>query len=108
MSYYQHHLFFCQNQRPNAEPCCGRFAAEKLRDYAKQRCKALGLSDNGRGVRVNSAGCLNRCDQGPVLVIYPEAVWYTYIDQADIDEIIDRHLIGGEIVTRLQVDRPAP
>ncbi|QEP44593.1 (2Fe-2S) ferredoxin domain-containing protein [Ectothiorhodospiraceae bacterium BW-2] len=105
MSYYQHHLFFCQNRRDEEQPCCGRFAADKLRDYAKKRCKELNLTQEGRGVRVNSAGCLNRCGAGPVLVIYPDAVWYTYVDRDDIDEIIESHLQRGKVVERLLVDR---
>lgn len=54
-------------------------------------------------VRINQAGCLDRCDEGPVIVIYPEEVWYTFIDESDIDEIIDEHLVGGRIVERLQI-----
>ena len=54
-------------------------------------------------MRVNSAGCLDRCDKGPVLVVYPEGVWYTYVDRDDLDEIIDRHLLQGQVVERLQV-----
>jgi (2Fe-2S) ferredoxin len=54
-------------------------------------------------VRINAAGCLDRCEQGPVLVIYPEAVWYTYVDQEDIDEIIDQHLVNGRVVERLKI-----
>ncbi|MGH6765182.1 MAG: (2Fe-2S) ferredoxin domain-containing protein, partial [Bradyrhizobium sp.] len=54
-------------------------------------------------VRINKAGCLDRCEEGPVMVVYPEAVWYTYIDNSDIDEIIDRHVVGGEIVERLRI-----
>ena len=73
-----------------------------MQQYAKKRVKALGLSGQGK-VRMNRAGCLDRCDEGPVLVVYPEAVWYTYIDRADIDEIIDRHVVGGEIVERLRI-----
>ena len=60
----------------------------------------MGLNGAG-GVRVNQAGCLDRCAGGPVLVVYPEAVWYTYVDQADIDEIVDSHLKNGQVVTRL-------
>ena len=55
------------------------------------------------GVRVNKAGCLDRCAGGPVIVVYPEAVWYTYVDQQDIDEIVERHLTRGEVVERLQL-----
>ena len=64
--------------------------------------KALGLAGEGK-VRVNKAGCLDRCEEGPVIVVYPEAVWYTYVDRADIDEIIDRHVLRGEIVERLRI-----
>jgi len=64
--------------------------------------KALGQAGEGK-VRVNKAGCLDRCEEGPVIVVYPEAVWYTYVDRADIDEIIDRHVLRGEIVERLRI-----
>ena len=64
--------------------------------------KALNLNGPGK-VRINKAGCLDRCDEGPVLVIYPEAVWYTYVDEHDIDEIVDSHLINGKIVERLKL-----
>lgn len=73
-----------------------------MREYAKDRVKALKLSGPGK-VRINVAGCLDRCDQGPVLVIYPEAVWYTYVDQEDIDEIIREHLQNGRVVERLRI-----
>jgi len=52
-------------------------------------------------VRVNKAGCMNRCAGGPVAVVYPEGVWYSYVDNSDIDEIVDSHLKRGEVVTRL-------
>jgi len=102
MSYYKHHVFFCTNQRKPGETCCNSLGAEALRGYAKDRVKALGLNKPGQ-VRINSAGCMERCDLGPVMVIYPEGVWYTYIDKQDIDEIVDRHLVKGEIVERLKI-----
>ena len=74
----------------------------QLRDYAKNRVKALGLAGKGK-VRVNKAGCLDRCDEGPVIVVYPEEVWYTYVDKADIDEIIEEHLKHGRVVERLRI-----
>ena len=104
MSYYRHHIFFCCNQREAGKACCNNHGAQEMRDYAKQRVKALGEQIPGK-VRINSAGCLDRCDQGPVIVIYPEATWYTYVDQEDIDEIVDRHLVRGEIVDRLLIDK---
>ena len=102
MSYYERHVFFCCNKRAPPEKCCADAGASELRDYAKQRVKALGLSGAGK-VRINMAGCLDRCEEGPVLVVYPEAVWYTYVDRADVDEIVDRHIVGGEIVARLRI-----
>ncbi len=102
MSFYRHHVFFCTNQRQDGRACCQDHNAQALRDHAKQRVKALGLAGPG-GVRINNAGCLDRCNEGPVMVIYPEAVWYTYVDREDVDEIIDRHLCHGEVVERLKI-----
>ena len=82
--------------------CCAQFNAGELREYAKARIKALGMSGEG-GVRINTAGCLDRCELGPVIVVYPEAVWYSYIDREDIDEIIDQHLSKGQVVARLLI-----
>jgi (2Fe-2S) ferredoxin len=73
-----------------------------MRDYAKKRVKELGLAGPG-SARVNQAGCMDRCEEGPVLVVYPEAVWYTYVDRADVDEIIEEHLRNGRIVERLRI-----
>ena len=102
MSYYRRHVFFCCNQRQPPEKCCANAGAADMQKYAKQRVKALGISGPGE-VRINKAGCLDRCEEGPVIVVYPEAVWYTYVDEADIDEIIDRHIVGGEVVERLKI-----
>lgn len=102
MSYFKHHVFFCCNQRPEGESCCNNHGAADMQTYAKDRIGKLGLKGPGK-VRINKAGCLDRCDDGPVLVVYPEAVWYTYVDKEDIDEIIDSHLVGGKIVERLKI-----
>jgi (2Fe-2S) ferredoxin len=99
-SYYQRHIFFCLNQRPNGEACCADHNAQAHFDHCKARVKASGLTGQGR-VRVNKAGCLDRCAGGPVAVVYPEAVWYTFVDQADIDEIVESHLKNGQVVERL-------
>ncbi len=102
MSHYRCHVFFCCNKRDAPERCCADAGAADLQAYAKARVKALGL--NGKGsVRINKAGCLDRCEEGPVLVVYPDAVWYTYVDREDIDEIIDRHVVKGEVVERLKI-----
>src|SRR6476620_6537466 len=101
MSYYLHHVFFCTNKRDDVSACCTNRDAQTLRDYAKARVKALGMSGEGR-IRINNAGCLDRCEEGPVIVVYPEVVWYTYVDKDDIDEIIDQHLLKGQVVERLR------
>lgn len=102
MSYYDKHVFFCTNQRAPGEACCANHDAQAMRAYAKQRIKDLDLAGPGK-LRINSAGCLGRCDEGPVLVVYPEGVWYTYADKNDIDEIIDTHLLNNRIVERLKI-----
>lgn len=104
MSYYRRHIFFCINQRgPDAtRPCCNDRGGSEMRAHAKARLKEAGLAGPG-GVRANQAGCMDRCEQGPVCVVYPDAVWYTYVDQEDIDEIVERHLKNGEIVERLRI-----
>ena len=102
MSYFDKHVFFCCNQREPGEACCNNHGATEMRAYAKDRIKALKLAGKGK-VRVNQAGCLDRCDEGPVLVVYPEEVWYTYVDKQDIDEIIDEHLRHGRVVERLKI-----
>ena len=102
MSYYERHVFFCCNQRKEGKACCQNHGANELRDYAKSKIKELKLSGEGK-IRVNSAGCLDRCDEGPIMVVYPEAVWYTYIDREDVDEIVYEHLQNGRIVERLKI-----
>lgn len=101
-SYYQRHIFFCLNERKAGEECCFHHAAQEGFDRCKLQIKAAGLSGPGR-VRVNKAGCLDRCAAGPVAVVYPEAVWYTYVDNHDIDEIVESHLKNGKVVERLLI-----
>jgi len=103
MNYFSHHVFFCTNQRESGEACCNDFNAQKMRDYVKSKVKKLGISSEENRIRINSAGCMDRCESGPVLVIYPEAVWYTYVDENDLDEIIEEHLKNGRVVERLKI-----
>jgi len=101
MSYYQRHIFFCLNQR-ETEACCANHDAETAFSRCKAQVKAAGLLGAGK-VRVNRAGCLYRCAGGPVAVVYPEGVWYSYVDHEDIDEIVASHLARGEVVERLRL-----
>ena len=102
MSYYQRHIFFCLNQREAGEACCADHGAQAAFDHCKARAKAAGLVGAGK-LRVNRAGCLDRCADGPVCVVYPEAVWYSFVDFEDIDEIVDSHLRQGRVVERLRL-----
>lgn len=102
VSYYQRHIFFCLNQRSHGEACCADHRAQEAFDRCKSQVKATGLAGPGK-VRVNKAGCLDRCAAGPVAVVYPDAIWYTYVDTSDIDEIVESHLKNGRVVERLLI-----
>ncbi len=105
--HFQAHVFVCCNRRPDGHRrgSCAARGSEELRDYMKVRAKELGLS----GVRVNLAGCLDRCEFGPTLVIYPEGVWYSPQSRADVDEILAAHLVAGGRAHRLMLtDRDVP
>ena len=104
-AFYRAHVFCCTNERPEDHPrgCCKRKGSQRLRDYMKARAKELGLAD----VRINTSGCLDRCELGPSVVIYPEGIWYTVRTREDVDEILHTHLIGGGRVERLMMDAPA-
>lgn len=98
---YDVHVFCCINERPDDAPrtCCAAGGSKDLHAYLKARSKELKI----RRIRINKAGCLNRCELGPVMVIYPEAVWYRYDSEADVEEILQSHIIGGVTVNRLLV-----
>jgi (2Fe-2S) ferredoxin len=99
-AYYERHIFFCLNERKGGEASCAQHQAMEAFDRCKSLVKAAGLAGPGQ-VRVNKAGCLDRCSAGPMAVVYPEGVWYSYVDASDIDEIVESHLKNGQIVTRL-------
>ena len=86
MSYYKHHIFFCLNERKNGEACCARHDAQAAFDHCKASIKAAGL---------------DRCAGGPGVVVYPDETWYSFVDQQDIDEIVESHLKNGQVVERL-------
>jgi (2Fe-2S) ferredoxin len=97
--YYQYHVFFCLNER-QGQACCAQHQATQAFEHCKKSVKTLGLSGVG-GVRVNKAGCLDRCAGAPVMVIYPQGTWYTFWDLEDIDEIVNTHLKNHQVVERL-------
>tara|TARA_R110002153_G_scaffold147178_4_gene298423 strand:- start:151 stop:507 length:357 start_codon:yes stop_codon:yes gene_type:complete len=99
--FYDAHVFVCMNERPEGHErgSCARKGSVMLRNYFKARVKELGLERT----RINQAGCLDRCELGPTLVIYPEGIWYHCETAEDVDEIISEHLQNGRRVERLML-----
>ena len=97
--FFKSHIFCCVNERPDSavRECCMKKKSLELRNYMKKKIFDLKLKD----IRVNQSGCLDKCESGPVMVIYPQGVWYKFKDKMDVDEIINSHLIKGKIVKRL-------
>jgi (2Fe-2S) ferredoxin len=106
MPSFQRHVFVCINERPADHPkgCCKAKGGVEVRDRLKSELTARGIS---KLVRANNAGCLDQCDHGVTVVVYPEQVWYGGVTVDDIPEIVDKHLVGGEAVERLMIpDQP--
>ncbi len=103
MKPYRRHVFICTNRRPEDDPrgCCAAKGSDAVRDRFKETLGARGV----KGVRANASGCLDQCANGCTVVVYPDAVWYGHVTVDDVDEIVERHLIGGEPVERLRIDR---
>jgi len=99
----ERHIFVCTNERPAGHPkgCCKDKGCALVRDRLKKVVAAAGLKGK---VRANRAGCLGQCEHGVAFVVYPEQVWYGGVTVDDVQEIVDRHLVGGEIVTRLLME----
>ena len=98
--FFDKHIFCCTNRREpgHSRGSCADKGSEELRDYMKTKMKSAGIAK----ARVNNAGCLDRCELGPCMVIYPEGIWYNYSSKADIDEIIEA-MKQGHIVERLKL-----
>lgn len=102
MAPFARHLFVCSNRREAEHPrgSCDPAGSERLQKAFK---KALADRGINRQVRANKAGCLDQCEHGPTVVVYPEAVWYGFVTEADVAEIVDTHIVGGEPVARLRL-----
>ncbi len=101
MAKFEKHIFICTNQRPDGNPrgCCNPSGEAELHRVFKEKLRERGIP--GDKVRANKSGCLEQCEVGPTVVVYPDAVWYGGVTPADVDEIIDSHIIGGQPVERL-------
>ena len=100
--FYDNHVFVCMNERPEGHErgSCARKGSVQLRNYMKARVKELGIDKT----RINQAGCLDRCELGPTMVVYPEGVWYRCETKEDIDEVLQTHLVDGGRVKHLMLD----
>lgn len=100
--FYETHILCCCNQRPEGHPrsCCADRGGRRFMEAISRRIEASGLTN----VTVTEAGCMERCELGPTMVIYPDAVWYSYENEDDVEEIIEHHLKGGKPVERLVLD----
>jgi (2Fe-2S) ferredoxin len=99
---FERHVFVCHNVRPEGapRPSCGADGKSELHTQLNQLAKAAGL---GSKVRINKAGCLDQCEHGPTVVVYPEGIWYGNVQPADAAEIVEEHLVGGRPVERLRL-----
>lgn len=102
---YIRHIFICTNRREEDDPkgSCAQKGSEGIRDLFKKELHARGLKAR---VRANKAGCLDVCEHGPNVVIYPEGVWYSHVTRDDVVEIIEKHIVGGEVIERLLINDP--
>lgn len=102
MKRYEKHIFVCVNKRPDGHPrgCCADKGGTQLKEAFKNKLKDLNLSTK---VRANSSGCLDACEHGAVVLIYPEQVWYGNVTPEDIDEIVEKHILNNQIVERLTI-----
>lgn len=102
MPLYERHVFVCTNTRADGHPrgCCSSKDSEAIRDAIKLAAAKAGLAHK---VRINSAGCLDQCEHGPTVVVYPDAVWYGFVTKDDVAEIVESHLVNGRPVERLRL-----
>lgn len=98
---FARHVFVCTNRRPDGSPkgCCASKGGDEVRLALKNALDAAGV----KGIRVNQSGCLDACEKGVAVVVYPEGVWYQGVKVEDAPELVARHLQGGEPVERLRM-----
>jgi len=102
MKRFEKHIFICENKRPEGHPrgCCAEKNSPEIKDLFKKRIKELGLNAT---VRANSAGCLDACEHGITVVVYPEQIWYGKVTVDDVEEIIQEHILKNTPVVRLKI-----
>jgi (2Fe-2S) ferredoxin len=106
MKRYEKHIFICENKRLHDDPrgCCYDKGSSEIKVKFKERIRQLGLKAS---VRVNTSGCLDACEFGPSIVVYPEQIWYGSVTIDDVEEIIQDHIINNKPVERLMIKHPS-
>lgn len=104
MTYYKKHLFFCTNQKATGKKCCATHDALTMATHAKTQLSAAGLHGPEQ-IRISTTGCLGRCEQGPCVVVYPDGLWYTYENEADVDSIIQAQIDSHDSASHLLIDK---
>lgn len=102
MKRFDKHIFICENKRPDGHPrgCCADKNSIEIRELFKKRLKELGIRSS---VRANAAGCLDACEHGVTIVVYPEEIWYGLVTKYDVEEIIKQHVLNNKPVRRLMI-----
>ena len=102
MPLFTHHIFVCCNRREpgHSRGCCDPEGTEALRSAFKKEIERRGLKPL---VRANYSGCLDQCELGPTVVIYPQAIWYGGVRPADVPRIVEETIIGGRILEDLLI-----
>jgi (2Fe-2S) ferredoxin len=102
LTYYTKHVLLCTNQKAAGKACCANSGGDVFFQYMKTKLVELGMHGPGK-IRMSKSGCLGRCNSGPCIVIYPEGVWYSYATFADLDKIIELHLLADTKVDELLI-----
>lgn len=102
MKRFDKHIFICENKRPDSHPrgCCADKNGSAVKELFKKRLKELGLNSVARA---NTSGCLDACEHGVTVVIYPEQIWYGNVTVNDVEEIIQCHVINSNPLERLMI-----
>ncbi len=98
MEPFRHHIFVCTQEKPEGVTCCPGGGSWSILQSLERELATQGLDDD---VQVSTCGCLGLCDDGPIMIAYPEGVWYREVKREDVAEIVSSHFLDGKVVTRL-------
>jgi (2Fe-2S) ferredoxin len=93
---YKKHVFVCISGKT-----CPNEGALQVFDELRKEVSERGLK---KAIRINKAGCLDQCGNGPMVVVYPEGTWYAHVTPTDCKELVESHLVGEKVVDRLLYD----